>query len=1318
MFSVFERPPRRPGPELPHGEIMIEAPPMLPEPNNSASQALMYLPMALGTGAMALMWTSAASGPSTYLISGLYGMSMMGMMGGSLGRGSGDRRRKLDTERTVYMRYLAQTRRQVRRTAHEQRAALIWANPDPDALWSVALSSRLWERRAADRDFGSVRVAVGSQQLATPLIAPETRPAEDLEPLTAGALRRFLKAHSTAQMLPMAVSLRAFSRVVIGGDREAARGLVRAMLAHLVTFHAPDDLQIMVCASSERRADWEWTKWLPHAVHPSRNDGAGPIRLCSDELAWLEEVVGTDLDSRPRFSVDAAPLTDRPHLVVVFDGGSTPTDSRLLADAVQGLTVVDLVGDPGRHAAADVLRLQVADDRVEMLTRDPADEDAVLPLGRRDHLTTEQADALARQLAPMQLSGPDRQQALAGTVSLSSLLGSGDPADLDPTTSWRPRASRDQLRVPFGVGLDGSPVELDFKESALGGMGPHGMIIGATGSGKSELLRTLVLGLSMTHSSQTLNFVLVDFKGGATFLGLDRLPHVSAVITNLSQELILVDRMHDALHGEAVRRQELLRQAGNFVSARDYERARQRGAALAPLPSLLIVVDEFTELLASNPEFADLFVMIGRLGRSLGMHLLLASQHLDEGRLRGLGTHLSYRIGLRTFSAMESRVALGVPDAHNLPSVPGNGFLLHDNSNLVRFKAAHVSGAYRPRRAVSRPPIGDRILPYTTAFLDLPASVDEPEPTLDDQLESSSSQTILDVVVSRLADRGPAAHQVWLPPLGDPPTLDQLVLVPSEPDQLMTNEQRPQLQVPIGIIDKPFEQRRDLLLIDLSGAAGHIAIVGAPQSGKSTLLRTLVASVSLASSPDEAQFYGLDFGGGTLLSLVGLPHVGSIATRREPELVRRTVAEVARLLEWREQQFAEANTNAMTDYRRLRRSGQTESDGYAPDVFLLVDGWLALQQDFAGLDETIVKLASRGLGYGIHIVLTANRWAEIRPAIRDVLATRLELRLGEPFESEFNRRAAANVPSHEPGRGIVKDGLHFQGALPCIDGVAATHDLGAGLERLIAYLCQRWPDMQAPPIRLLPLRLAASALPTLNGAGVPIGIDEDGLAPTYIDFDTDPHFLVLGETGSGKSNLLRLIINGLTQRHRPEAARIIIADYRRNMLDAVDTDHLIGFAASREALTSLVSDVVDALTVRLPKPNLTPDELRTRSWWTGADLYFVVDDYDLVATQPANPLEPLLDLLPQGRDIGLHFVASRASGGAARALYEPLLRRINEIGTPTLLLSANPDEGPILGKIVSRRLPPGRGTLVSRRLGVRTVHTALAGSDETRPQAP
>src|SRR5581483_6305315 len=238
----------------------------------------------------------------------------------------------------------------------------------------------------------------------------------------------------------------------------------------------------------------------------------------------------------------------------------------------------------------------------------------------------------ARRLAGYR--GPD---ALPGDGSRwQDLLGIGDLGSYTATDRWNGGSPRDRLRVPVGTTVTGTPLELDIKEAAGKGMGPHGLCIGATGSGKSEFLRTVALGMMVRHSPEVLNLALVDFKGGATFAGLEPAPHVAAVITNLSDKAAMVARMRDALTGEMNRRQEALRSAGNLDGIVAYDRARQAGARLGPLPALFIIVDEFSELLSQHPEFADVFVAIGRLGRSLGMHLLLASQRLDEGRLRGL----------------------------------------------------------------------------------------------------------------------------------------------------------------------------------------------------------------------------------------------------------------------------------------------------------------------------------------------------------------------------------------------------------------------------------------------------------------------------------------------------------------------------------------------------------------------------------------------------------------------------------------------------------------------------------------------------------
>jgi S-DNA-T family DNA segregation ATPase FtsK/SpoIIIE len=1329
---IVRRSERREGPEMPHGEIVLEPPPETPEAAGDAlQQMLTYLPMLAMTFGMVAMMSGTGSGALRWVGGGALGLGMGGMALGQLARGRGDRKIKMNGLRRDYLRYLGRVRCKVRRVAAAQRAALEWASPEPGELrWLVTGTdpARVWERRPSDDDFGSVRLGTGTQHLAVRLIPPQTKPVEDLDPLCAGALRRFIRAHARLPGLPVGISLRAFSRVTLSGDADAAAATVRAMIAQIAVFHSPDDVRICVCAAPDRIARWGWVKWLPHNMHPAEHDAAGPVRLMAPTLAQLEGMLGPDFSGRPRFTPGKADCS-LPYHVVIIDGVPGGYGDQLGGDGVDGATVFDLSGHAPAAPDSAVLRLRLTGGRIEAITRDRTGADVSSQVGVADRLSVPESEALARQLAPLRPAGGTLpgDDALAVNTTLTTLLGIGNPEALSVGSLWRTRAARNRLRVPIGLDAGGQPVELDIKESAQGGMGPHGLIIGATGSGKSELLRTLVLGLALTHSPEILNFVLVDFKGGATFLGLERLNHVAAVITNLEEELPLVDRMRDALQGEIVRRQELLRAAGNYASLRDYERDRERGARLAPVPTLFIVLDEFSELLAAKPEFVDLFVMIGRVGRSLGVHLLLASQRLEEGRLRGLDTQLSYRVGLRTYSAAESRIVLGVPDAYELPSRPGNGYLKTEATEMTRFKAAYVSGpaGAEPDSAAGGPAspwqIRPMVVPYSPGYVKpkvvprragraaAPAAAAA-------GLAARPGQSLFEVVIRQLAGEGPQAHQIWLPPLDLPPALDQLLpplsITPSLGCTADGWRWRGQLRAVTGVVDRPYDQCRDPLWADLSGGAGNVGVAGGPQSGKSTLLRTLICSLALLHTPQEVQLYCLDFGGGTLGALGGLPHVGGVATRLQAERVRRTVAEVRAVLERREQEFAERGIESIAAYRAMRASGEISGDGFG-DVFLVADGWLTLRQEYEQLELDITALAARGLGYGIHVVAATNKWSEFRPAIRDLLGTRFELRLGDPYESEMGRTLAANVPERSPGRGLTRDGLHFLTALPRIDGQPDAASLPDAVRKLVETVAGAWQGPRAPQVRLLPSAFSVAELPgpAETGTRLPFAVDEATLSPVFLDFAADPHFLVLGDTETGKSNLLHLIADGIAARYTPDQARIVVVDYRRSLLDVAGTEHRIGYAPSSAAAAALLNDTREALVERLPPADLTAEQLRNRSWWRGSDLFVLVDDYDLVAGV-SNPLLPLLDLLPQAREIGLHLVLARSAGGAGRAMFEPVIQRLREMGSTALLMSASKDEGPIFG-IKPQTLPCGRGYLAARRAEPLLVQTAFA----TAPQA-
>jgi S-DNA-T family DNA segregation ATPase FtsK/SpoIIIE len=473
--------------------------------------------------------------------------------------------------------------------------------------------------------------------------------------------------------------------------------------------------------------------------------------------------------------------------------------------------------------------------------------------------------------------------------------------------------------------------------------------------------------------------------------------------------------------------------------------------------------------------------------------------------------------------------------------------------------------------------------------------------------------------------------------------------------------------------------------------------------------------MSLTTTPQESQFYVLDFGGGTFAPLADLPHVAGVGTRAEPDVVRRIVAEVTGVVDRREAYFRAQGIDSIETYRSRRRTGRVD-DGYG-DVFLLVDGWGTLRADFDDLEMEIQQLSTRGLTFGLHVVAGASRWADFRAAMRDLFGTRIELRLGDPMDSEIDRRIAALVPANRPGRGLVQGKLHMLAALPRIDGDPGADTLGDGVDDLVKRVGAAWSGPPGPKLRLLPERVDLDDLRALAGVGpqhpdtpagsrLLLGINEKDLAPVALDPDTEPHLLVFGDGQSGKSSLLRAYVREVMRTRSPKEAQLVVVDYRRSLLGEVPDDYLLNYLTSSTQAQPVLRDIAAYLENRIPGPDVTPEQLRNRSWWQGAEVFVVVDDYDLVATQQGSPVAVLQPLLAQARDVGLHVAVARRSGGASRALYEPVIQSMRDLAMPGLLLSGSPDEGPLLGNLRPTAAPPGRGRLLTRDRGVEVIQTA------------
>ncbi|MEU2154069.1 type VII secretion protein EccCb [Streptomyces sp. NPDC019396] len=1322
--QIIHRPARSTRPPAPARARTIEAPPNLPE-GKIGNAATALLPMAGVMGSVVMMTvirnSQFAAIGAIVLVFALLGAAALFVSQ----RGKAQRTRRAQRER--YLEYLEETREELSTAEGVRREQARLLNPDPAALYDVVRDpARVWERRRLDADFLTVRLGTGQvpvQELAIGESGGSVMTPPD--PFMLNEARALLARYVSTSDFPLTVPLdRAGNVTIVGADREAVLRVTRALVVQSTALHAPGDVALALGVAGDRIQDWQWAKWLPHVLDPDRLDGPAPARRIAPSMDQLADLLRTDLRRRASYAAEvrrglsdqrALKLADR-LLVISDEHGRTaaelPRPDAAVGLVDMGVTVLHLLQQQVHEPDEVSVRITVDGDRVQV--EDLRAPVAAAAYGIADDVGVPGAEGLARMLAPLRLSAESVEDGtpVSGPVDFPALLDVDDPAALDLATLWAQRAERDFLRVPIGVDDHHKPVLLDLKESSELGMGPHGLCVGATGSGKSELLRTLILALTATHAPDDLALVLVDYKGGATFAPFTRLPHVAGVITNLENQAGLVERVHTSLAGEVKRRQQVLKDAGNVADIGHYAalHAQRPELGLEPLPHLFVVIDEFGELLTARPDFIDLFLSIGRIGRSIGVHLLLSSQRIEAGKLKGLETYLSYRLGLRTFSADESRTVLDTTDAFNLPPLPGFGYLKVDTSTYERFKAGYVSGAYRGPALREKPKDEPMAWPYptfNTLGSEVAAGVCEPA-----MRERETGPSVMSVMVDQLARAAEPVRRIWLPPLPTVISLDQAAgPLDVSPRGLHLTRRPGRLRVPWGILDDPAKQWQGQWSLDLTVSGGHVALIGGPQAGKTTALRTLAISLALTHTPREIALYGLDLAGGGLAALAKLPHVGGIAGRANFERAARTVAEVRAMLNEREELFRTHGIDSPEQLRHLRSQGKL-ADLTATDVVLLIDGFGALRDEFADLEDDVNDLLKRGGGYGIHVVAGMLRWNDVRIATQALFGTRIELRLNDSGDSSIDRKLSETLSPDEPGRILTDQKLFAHVALPRIDGRKSTGDLAAAVEEATASVRAAWHGDLAAPVRVLPTQLAADKLPGPNAEPrrIPIGLDQDVLAPVTLDLaGGDRHLLILGDSECGKTNLLKLIVGQLTARYTDEELVFGVFDPRRGLRGLVPEPYRGGYAYNTNLANALATGIATELGKRMPDESVNHDTLTDLSIAvTGPRIVILIDDYDILTTAGQQPLQPFLPYISSAQDIGLHFVIARRVAGLSRALYEPFLTTLRESGTTALLMTGERTEGQLFPGLYASQQPPGRGTLVRRGRRHQLVQTALA----------
>ncbi|MCV7281523.1 type VII secretion protein EccCa [Mycolicibacterium flavescens] len=1288
---IFQARRRIPAPTTRKGTITIEPPPELPRivPPSLLRRVLPYLIVILIVGMIVAL---VATGMRMISPTTLFFPFVLLLAATALYRGTDNKMRteEVDAERADYLRYLSVVRDNIRAHAAEQRTALEWSHPDPELLIDVPDTRRQWERDPHDADFLVVRTGLHDAPLNATLRVKDSADEVDLEPVSHSTLRGLLDVQRTVRAVPAGLDLGKVSRVTVLGDADDVRGAVRAWLAQAVTWHDPAVLGVALLAPDIESDDWSWLKWLPHNDVPGAVDGAGPARYLASDVGELRTLLAAALDDRPPFGGDAE--AGLKHLIIVVDDPDVDPAALVPRGGLAGVTVIHRAAEePHREQYPDPERpiLRVGDGKLERWQTggwQPYVDDA-------DHLDVGTARHIARRLSRWDSNPSHARTSSAGVATFTTLLGIPDAAALDVASLWAPRARTDELRVPIGITATGEPLVFDLKDEAEGGMGPHGLMIGMTGSGKSQTLMSILLSLLTTHSADRLIVIYADFKGEAGADIFRDFPQVVAVISNMAEKRSLADRFADTLRGEVARREQLLMEAGRrvqgsaFSSVREYEAAIADGHDLPPMPTLLVVADEFSLMLADHPEYADLFDYVARKGRSFRIHILFASQTLDVGRIKDIDKNTSYRIGLKVASPAVSRQIIGVEDAFHIEAGPehkGEGYLVPTPGAMpVKFRSTYVDGIYDPPRAektvvVQSVPVPQ---PFTAGHVEAPAdTVIVSDPAAH---EDRPPRKLIATIGSQLAHYGPKAPRLWLPPLEEPIPLDELLARTGVPER--------QWRWPLGEIDRPFAMRRDPLIFDATSAAANLLIHGGPKSGKTTALQTFILSAAALHSPRDVTFYCLDYGGGQLRPLADLAHVGSVASPLEPERIRRTFGELEQLLRARQARGHNGNNG---DRR----------DEYG-EVFLVIDNLYAFSRDNTDTFNTrnpllakVTELVNTGMSYGIHVVVTTPNWLEVPLAMRDGLGLRLELKLSDARDSNVRitgalRRPAEAVPADQPGRGLTMAAEHFLFAEPSLSDIAVIN--------------ARHQGVTAPPVRLLPSELAPSAVAPLYPAPerVVIGQREEDLAAVPVAFDENPLLMVFGDAKSGKTTLLRHLIRTIREHSTPDQVAFTVIDRRLHLVDEPlfeDNE----YTPNIDRITPAMLGLSALLEKRRPPAGLSPQELANWNYRTadgGQIHYLIIDDVDQIPDAPAvsgpfvgqRPWTGIIGLLSQASELGMRvIVTARATGSAHALMTAPLLRRLNELQAAILMLSGNPqDSGKIRGHRF-RRLPPGRAMLL------------------------
>jgi len=1051
----------------------------------------------------------------------MVGMSPL-MMVGNFYEGRRSRRRAFAQALAEFHEALADLDGEMGRSAAEEHATRLGENPPTNELAEAidGLRPLTWTRRPNGPGFLEVRLGLGIRPSRSTLKLPSN--AKQRSP-GFGELVALEGKYAEVIGVPVVADLKAKGALGISGDDDLARDIARGVIAQIVGLHSPAEVVLAGVASAATAINWDWIKWTPHVTSPHSplqspqlavGQGAclnlvAEIEALIDERAGRKDGEGVD-DVCVVLLVEDDAAIERSRLVAIAERGAAhnvmvvwcapsteqlPAACRTYLEANRSAGTVGAVYVDNREpvALSDVERIDVAAALRIALRISP-----VVDVGAG----VDDSGDLPGSVSFLALADPEL--ATSPDAVLERWIESSSIVDRRPDAPRR-RIKESSLRAVIGR------TATDTLHVDLRANGPHALVGGTTGAGKSELLQSWIMGMAAAYSPDRVTFLLVDYKGGSAFGDCSQLPHTVGMVTDLS--LHLAQRALTSLVAELRFREHVL----SRKRAKDLIELERTGDPETP-PSLIIVIDEFAALVQELPEFVDGVVNVAQRGRSLGLHLILATQRPAGVIKDNLRANTNLRIALRMADEGDSTDVLGSPIAASFdPAVPGRASAKFGPGRLVGFQAAYVGG----RTLDTTPPLPIDIeeLVFGSAF-----HWEEPQAVEVTPEETSGPSDIRRLVETiGLAAKNGGIPRPRLPWLSELAPVYELRKLPTA---------RKDTELIFGVCDDPKNQAQPLGAF-YPDRAGNLVIFGTSGSGKSTALRSLAVASAFTVRGGPCHVYGLDFASRGLSALEELPHVGSIIDGEDIELVGRLLRMLRDTIDDRAKRYAEVKAATITEYRSL-----ASAPGEAR-ILLLVDGLGSLRQAYEASDRTklydlFVSIVQGGRPLGVHIIGTADRPGALPVAVASTMQQRLIMRLANE-----NDMLALGVPKGgfdgdvPPGRGFL-DGLEMQVAV--LGGSTNVSEQAVAIMKLAAAL-RRNQVAEAPAMRRLEDRVFLGSLPTsINGLPV-IGVVEETLEPAT--FVPKGGFLISGPPGSGRTTSLATMALAL-RRWRPDGVLVYL----------------------------------------------------------------------------------------------------------------------------------------------------------------------------------